>query len=113
MLVQNNNILELLQGKWLCIACENKTLSQNVLVDIELLISENLISCLSKNAENWPPISKFDPIGSVKAGYFYREDGCFLQVKSISKDSLCLQLSKKDDQGDLLTIVYDFERKEI
>jgi hypothetical protein len=104
----NLNLLVGIQGKWNCTKAINKLKKQPLNLDFYLLISENLISMVGEGGQFWPSICNFEPVGSIKDGYFYREDGCFMQVKSLSEEQLVIELSKKNVSGQLHSYIFDF-----
>ncbi|MGJ3234435.1 hypothetical protein [Marivirga sp.] len=111
MEVNYHNIMEEIQGKWICTKAFNKIKEELLSLQFSLLISENLISRTGGGGDQyWPNISNFELVGSNKDGYFYREDGCFMQVKSISNQELVIELHQKDSDGELNTVAFTFEK---
>lgn len=105
-----HNLLEVIQGKWNCIKAVNQQSNENLNIEFSLLISENLISRSGQGDEFWPSICNFELVGSIKDGYFYREDGCFMQVKSITEDGMVIELSRRNLQGELNINLFSFEK---
>jgi len=105
------NLLEGIQGRWKCTSAVNQITVEFLNLDFSLLISENLISRSGEGEQFWPSICDFELVGSIKDGYFYREDGCFMQVKSISQDQLAIELSHKNSEGQLNTYLFNFEKE--
>lgn len=109
--INYQNILEEIQGKWNCTKAFNKMQQELLNLKFELLFSENLISRTGQEgADYWPNISNFELVGSNKDGYFYREDGCFMEIKSLSNNDLVIELHQKDAEGQLTTVVFTFTR---
>lgn len=104
------NLLEGIQGKWNCTSAVNQMSVEFLNLEFSLLISENLISRTGNAEDFWPGICNFELVGSIKDGYFYREDGCFMQVKSLSNDQLVIELSQKNPEGQLNTYIFNFEK---
>lgn len=105
-----HNLLEGIQGKWNCIKAINQQSEQNLNIEFSLLISENLISRSGQGDEYWPSICNFELVGSIKDGYFYREDGCFMQVKSLTEDRMVIELAHRNPQGELNINIFSFEK---
>jgi hypothetical protein len=110
MEVNNPNLLEGIQGKWKCSSAKNQITEELLNIDFSLLISENLISRIGLGDQYWPNICNFELVGSLKDGYFYREDGCFMQVKSLSDQQLVIELSHRSSEGQLDTFIFDFSK---
>ncbi|ADR22401.1 hypothetical protein MATR_37530 [Marivirga tractuosa] len=104
------NLLEGIQGKWNCTKAINQYSDQSLNIEFSLLISENLISRSGQGDQYWPSISNFELVGSIKDGYFYREDGCFLQVKSLTENQMVIELSHKSSEGQLIINNFTFTR---
>lgn len=104
------NLLKGIQGKWNCTKAINQINEQTLNLEFYLLISENLISRAGDGDQFWPSICNFEPVGSIKDGYFYREDGCFMQVKSLTDDELEIELSKKNALGQVNTYIFNFNK---
>lgn len=111
MEVNNLNLLEDIQGKWNCTKASNQITEELLDIDFSLLISENLISRMGDVNQYWPSICNFELVGSIKDGYFFREDGCFMQVKSVSGEQLVIELSHKNYEGILNTIIFEFGKE--
>ncbi|WMN12330.1 hypothetical protein QYS49_33255 [Marivirga salinae] len=109
--MNNHNLLEVIQGKWKCFKASNQITEKPLNADFSLLISENLISRMGEGNEFWPRICNFELVGSIKDGYFYREDGCFMQVKPSSNEGLVIELSHKNSLGKLNTYIFQFEKE--
>jgi hypothetical protein len=110
MEVNYQNIKEEIQGNWICTKAFNQIHLEPLNVEFSLLISKNIISRTGGGGQYWPNISNFELVGSNKDGYFYREDGCFMQVKSISNNELVIELYLKDSEGQLNTVIFTFEK---
>lgn len=106
----DQNLLEDIQGKWRCTKTLDQLSRQIEDLDFALLISENLISRMGGGEEFWPGICNFELVGSIKDGYFFREDGCFMQVKEVSEEKLEIELSHKNLEGALKSYVFHFEK---
>jgi len=111
MEVNNRDLLESIQGKWKCSKANNLITENSLDTGFSLLISENLISRMGEGDQLWPSICNFELVGSIKDGYFYREDGCFMQVKSLSDEQLVIELSHKNHEGKLNTYLFNFEKE--
>ncbi|MGM0579938.1 MAG: hypothetical protein ACQETL_04625 [Bacteroidota bacterium] len=111
MEVKNQNLLEAIQGKWHCRVVTNKITDEKTSLEFSLLISENLISRSGDGEQFWPAICNFELVGPIKDGYFYREDGCFIQVKSVTDEQLVIELSNKNKEGELYINVFYFEKE--
>lgn len=104
------NLLQEIQGNWVCKSASNQTLEEILQLEFSLLISENIISTNGNGGQYWPSICNFELVGSVKDGYFYREDGCFMQVKSLADTTLVIELSLKNEEGQLNTYLFSFSK---
>lgn len=111
MEIKKQNLLEDIQGKWKCSKAINQKTENVVDTDFSLLISENLISRMGVKNQFWPSICNFELVGSIKDAYFYREDGCFMQVKSLSDEQLIIELSHKNSGGELNTYNFEFDKE--
>jgi len=111
MEVYNQNLLEDIQAKWKCTKAVNLITEQELSTGFSLLISENLISRIGEGDQYWPSICNFELVGSIKDGYFYREDGCFMQVNSLSSEELVIELSHKNSEGQLNTYTFYFKKE--
>ncbi|WKK82971.2 hypothetical protein [Marivirga arenosa] len=111
MEINSKNILEELQGNWNCTEINDSSKQESINYSFSLLISENLISCNGDKNEYWPSICNFESVGSLKDGYFYREDGSFLQIKSLIDNKLQIELSFKNENGDINPVLFQFKKE--
>ncbi|WP_340153586.1 hypothetical protein [uncultured Marivirga sp.] len=111
MEVNYQNIQEEIQGNWLCTKSFDQTEKKSIDLDFSLLIAKNIISRTGAGARYWPNIASFELVGSNKDGYFYREDGCFMQVKTIANNEMVIELFLKDSRGQLNTVIFTFEKE--
>ena len=110
MEINYQSLLEDIQGNWTCINTMNQITEENIPLEFSILISENIISRRGRENEYWPQISGFELVGSIKDRYFYREDGCFMQVKSLTEQQLEIELSYKNKEGKLNTFIFTFSK---
>jgi hypothetical protein len=106
------NLLEGIQGQWNCTKAINQSADQILEGEFSLLISENLISRSGESDQFWPKICSFELVGSIKDGYFYREDGCFIQVRSLTDQKMVIEVSKRDVEGQLDISIFNFIKEE-
>ncbi|WP_375579815.1 hypothetical protein ABWH96_01670 [Marivirga tractuosa] len=111
MEVNNPNLLEYIHGKWKCKNATNQITNELLKLDFSLLISENLISRIGEGNQYWPNICNFELVGSIRDRYFYREDGCFMQIKSLTDEELVIELSHKSLEGQLNTFIFHFDKE--
>jgi len=111
MEVNYQNLMEDIQGKWACVHTMDQITEEQFSYDFTLLISNNIISRNGGAEQYWPSICNFELVGSIKDGYFYREDGCFMQIKSVSHEQLVIELSHKTEEGALKTFIFHFEKE--
>lgn len=107
MFTQIQNMTAKIIGKWKCIDCR---LNDEEITNIEsftLIFSKNSIQCLAKDNELWPGKCGYEPIGSKDGGYYFREDGCFFQVKNLKESTVDIELNLKVT-GDNSIVKYFF-----
>ncbi|HET8861593.1 hypothetical protein [Marivirga sp.] len=112
MQIKSQNLINDIKGMWVCIDSKNHANEEHLGLEFSLLISENLMSRIGSENKFWPRICNFESVGSSQDGYFYREDGTFIQVKSVDNDFLKLELSAKDENGKLQMTTFIFEKFE-
>ncbi len=95
MFTQTQNMTAKIIGKWKCIDCRLDNEELTNLQSFTLIFSENSIICMPKGNELWPDKSEYEPIGSKDGGYYFREDGCFFQVKNLKQNSVDIELNLK------------------
>jgi len=105
------NLLEEMQGNWICTKAINQKSEQPLNLEFSLLISENIISRNGDGSQYWPNICNFELVGSIKDGYFYREDGCFMQIKTITDKELKIELSVRSEQEAINSFVFSFQKE--
>jgi hypothetical protein len=110
MEVNYQSLLEDMQGNWTCIKGINQITAESIDLEFSLLISENLISRTGHDNQYWPSICGFELVGSIKDSYFYREDGCFMQVKHLTQEELVIELSNKNVDGKVNTFIFSFSK---
>ncbi len=103
MFTQIHNMTVKLTGKWKCIGCKLGDEEIADLASFTLFFSENTVSCLPKGNLAWPHLSEFEPIGSKDGGYYFREDGCFFQVKNLTQNSVDIELNLKVTEDNSIT----------
>ena len=111
MKIHYQNHLETIQGTWKCTSATNQLTEESIDSDFSLLISENLISRIGNNNQYWPSICSFDAVGTFRDTYYYREDGCFMQIKSLTDKNLLIELSYKKEDGQLNVFIFKFDKE--
>lgn len=112
MEVNYQNLKQDIQGKWNCTKALNQINEELLSLDFALLISENVISMTGDGQQYWPKISTFELVGSIKDGYFYRQDGCFMQVKYLTEQELVIELFHKNEEGAHNTMIFYFDKED-
>ncbi|MBK6265897.1 hypothetical protein JKA74_12715 [Marivirga sp. S37H4] len=110
MITYTQNLTEKLKGKWKCKGYDE---NDSKITDFEvfhLVFSENMVSCLPRENSFWPRMCIYEAIGTKNGGYFFREDGCFFQVKNVSEYFLHIELNLKiNEDGRINKYLFYFE----
>ncbi len=112
MFTQTQNMTAKIIGKWNCIGYRLNNQEITDMESFKLIFNEKTITCLDQNNEFWPEKCEYESIGSKDGGYYFREDGCFFQVKNLKQNSVDIELNLKvTDEKSIVKYLFTMEKE--
>lgn len=112
MIAKSRDLLQHLMGTWKCNSYEENKNEIKDFDPFELTFKQNTIVCSSKDNNLWPAQCHYESIGSINGGYYFREDGCFFQVKKVSRNYITLELNLKiTKEGTINKYIFHLEKE--
>lgn len=114
MFTHTKNMTARIVGKWKCTGYERENDFITNPENFTLHFTEVAVSCLPKGNDLWPDKCDYEPIGSRDGGYYFREDGCFFQVKKLQQDSVLIELNLKiTEENNIIKYLFSFKREKV
>jgi hypothetical protein len=113
MFTPTKSMIAKIVGKWKCSGYEKENEVLSNTETFKLHFTENIVSCSPEGNDLWPGTCEYEPIGSNDGGYYFREDGCFFQVKNLSHESATIELNLKiTEENNIVKYLFSLERDE-
>lgn len=112
MFTQTQNMTAKITGNWKCIGCRMNDEELTSTESFTLVFKEHSVHCLPKGNELWPAHCDYESIGSKDGGYYFREDGCFFQVKNLKQDNVDIELNLKvTEDNTIIKYIFSMEKE--
>lgn len=112
MIAKSRDLVQHLMGTWKCNGYEENDNEIKDFNQFELTFKQDTIICSPRGNQLWPAKCEYESIGSVNGGYYFREDGCFFQVKNLKGNYVTIELNLKiTEEGTINKYIFYLEKE--
>ncbi|GAA5041687.1 hypothetical protein GCM10011506_43530 [Marivirga lumbricoides] len=99
-------------GKWKCSGYEENDKEIKDFNSFELTFKQATIICSPRGNKLWPAKCQYESIGSINGGYYFREDGCFFQVKNMMENNITIELNLRiTEEGSINKYIFYLKKE--